>query len=1072
MATIEATGTVPTMATKSPTGDDKIPSAKVVNKATPKTSRRGYGLKVLVEPKDTDDIDIDIVAVHGIGEAKPEDAWVHPDTKVNWLSDPTMLPDALPKARILTYNYVSYWYGDDAVKQKVDTVAGKMLNALDGKRTTCAQRPILFIGHCFGGLVIQEAYNIANSHREDHPRVANCIAGVVFLGTPHAGIQDSAAFSTLGQLYQGIAQSQLPIEDHALQTMAQDNDVLVRTVHTFTRSITNQASNVNATKLFCFFETQTKVIETNGEKVKFLVHESTTTLSGHEKEGLHLDHFGLNKFEAPDDDCFEVVKNRLVKIASNIQRMTDSPRAERSPRNAFSPPQSPASPRRHHIPSLAAPIAREAYFAKRNKILDVVDERFHASMNVALVGESGNGKTHVAVEYAHKFHEQHPDASVHWVNAGSASQFELSFKRIGENLHLSKKSLDNEDVLELVYDTMRQDVGGQWLMVLDGLDDKSRLVVKDEKGVERCLLDFIPKSHRARILTTTRSKSLAMTMVAKKVECVLDIQTLPEGDASYLLYGKEITDEAKKKAAADVSKRLGGSAGLLVLAHTYRKATRASWKPRNYLDTIRGSAEAKDGDDPALRAWEPIYQIIKEKNPNAAQLLLFMGSLDVQSISTVLFERQELRHIEQLVDYGMVEPSTDRRLYTVTPLIRRCVQTWLVKTNEQDDIREHSLSIMCEKFPMDDGNTADLLLPCALVVLEFEPKSAEAKRNMATLLFRVGQHHVRLRRRQMALDYLKSCISLQESDRESKPEAKEATKRAIAEVQAQGKQLVEQSKAQPPKKREDVQIDKARAELRDLENHLGKDHYEVVRKASDLANLQVLRGSKRDHDEAIGLYQRETQYYKDSKFEVPMDTARNQYNLALAHENSGQLDKAMSLYQSASEITERHLGPSHPQLLRSYGNMASLYGKQGQMEQAERILAVVLQNQRKSLGEDHPETLDTRRNVAMVLEGKGQIKAAKGELEKILASQMRLRDEPAMLRTSCSIATNYRLRGRFKEAREWLESTLAVQEKLLGKTHHDTATTRVMLKELAAVEKTNGVPNEEKSLALVQQDVR
>jgi hypothetical protein len=49
-------------------------------------------------------------------------------------------------------------------------------------------------------------------------------------------------------------------------------------------------------------------------------------LSSHEKEGLTLNHFGLNKFEAVDDESFRVVKNRLVKIASEVRTMAGSPR--------------------------------------------------------------------------------------------------------------------------------------------------------------------------------------------------------------------------------------------------------------------------------------------------------------------------------------------------------------------------------------------------------------------------------------------------------------------------------------------------------------------------------------------------------------------------------------------------------------------------------------------------------------------------------------------------------------------------------------------------------------------------
>ncbi|KAI4593903.1 hypothetical protein KJ359_008947 [Pestalotiopsis sp. 9143b] len=921
--------------------------ADKLNKMTPKISARVTGLRILVDPKEDDEVDIDVVAVHGIG-VHPEHTWVHRDTKVNWLSEPTMLPAALPKARIMAFGYESYWYGENAIKQTVSSVAGQLLKALDAKR------------------------------------VVDCIAGMVFLGTPHYGIQNSTAFSTQGDIYQRIAQAEVPIVDDALHTMAHNNDMLVDIVSKFTRKIAVRGERgEQRPKLYCFYEQKpTKVGLIAGmtdAPSEFVLNESSASLSGHEKEALALDHFGMNKFEAFNDSAYEAVVHQITELAGHARKSMS------------------ASP--------------------------------------------------LAVEYAHKFHRDHPDAYVHWVNAGSASQFELSYRRIGENLHLSKKAMDTEDVFELVSRTMRQDVGGQWLMVLDGLDDKTLLMTKDEQHGERCLLDFIPRVARARILTTTRSKSIAMEVVAKKAEFVIDIQKLQDGDASLLLHGREVSDEGKKKKAAKVSKVLGGSAGLLVLAHTYRRSTGLTWT--NYLENIRGTDQSTTDVDPAMRAWELTYQLLKEKDPGAAHLLLQMGSLDVQSISTVLFERQQFPRIEKLVDYGMVEPSTDRRLYTVTPLIRRCVQTWLAKNKEQDDLREHILSVMCEKFPADDSNTAELLLPCALVALSFQISSNEGKRHMAILSSRVGQHYMRLGRKLIALKYLKQCLSLQENDPGAKVDAIQETKNVIAKIEVEQKQQTgKPSGVQSQRSHDDLQIESAKVELKKLEKQLGKDHYDVVRKASDLAALQIQSGDKRHQDEAIAHYQRGLQWYKDKEMEGTMDTASNQYNLALAHENSGQLEKASSLYQSASEITQRHLGPSHPLSLRNYGNLASLYCKQGQMKEGEKILAVVLQNQRKVLGEDHPETLETRRNVAMVLEETGQIETAGKELEDILKSQMRLRDDAAALRTLCSIAGNFRVSGRKKDAREMLEATLAAQEKLLGGTHRDTATTRVMLQEL------------------------
>lgn len=56
----------------------------------------------------------------------------------------------------MTFGYESYWFGDNAVKQSVSGIATKLLNALCDVRSECGFRPIIFVGHCFGGLVIQQ----------------------------------------------------------------------------------------------------------------------------------------------------------------------------------------------------------------------------------------------------------------------------------------------------------------------------------------------------------------------------------------------------------------------------------------------------------------------------------------------------------------------------------------------------------------------------------------------------------------------------------------------------------------------------------------------------------------------------------------------------------------------------------------------------------------------------------------------------------------------------------------------------------------------------------------------------
>lgn len=77
-----------------------------------------------------------IVAIHGIG-AHPDDTWTWKkpgEEEVCWLTDPEMLPRAIPNARIMCFGYESTWYGDpenEPKKTKVSDVAQMLLKALE-----------------------------------------------------------------------------------------------------------------------------------------------------------------------------------------------------------------------------------------------------------------------------------------------------------------------------------------------------------------------------------------------------------------------------------------------------------------------------------------------------------------------------------------------------------------------------------------------------------------------------------------------------------------------------------------------------------------------------------------------------------------------------------------------------------------------------------------------------------------------------------------------------------------------------------------------------------------------------
>ncbi|KAJ5062665.1 hypothetical protein J3E72DRAFT_187867, partial [Bipolaris maydis] len=115
-----------------------------------------------------------IVAVHGRG-AHADHTWStlrnesdnkKPSDYINWLSDPTMLPAVLPNASIMRYGYSSAFFGHDRYSASAENVAKALLEELQVFRQTSPQRPLVFVAHSFGGLVMILDL-LCESHGED-----------------------------------------------------------------------------------------------------------------------------------------------------------------------------------------------------------------------------------------------------------------------------------------------------------------------------------------------------------------------------------------------------------------------------------------------------------------------------------------------------------------------------------------------------------------------------------------------------------------------------------------------------------------------------------------------------------------------------------------------------------------------------------------------------------------------------------------------------------------------------------------------------------------------------------------
>lgn len=159
----------------------RSPSVSITSSRQP-TAADPLGLQSVTEPENPT---ADIIFVHGLGgsafrtwswQKKPENFWP------KWLSR----DDYLVGCRILTFGYNSNFMGDARGLDIVDFAKDLLLQMLNHPGGLGNDRPILFVTHSMGGLVVKKAYTLGK-HHDRFGSLVSSTTGIVFLATPHCG---------------------------------------------------------------------------------------------------------------------------------------------------------------------------------------------------------------------------------------------------------------------------------------------------------------------------------------------------------------------------------------------------------------------------------------------------------------------------------------------------------------------------------------------------------------------------------------------------------------------------------------------------------------------------------------------------------------------------------------------------------------------------------------------------------------------------------------------------------------------------------------------------------------------
>ena len=154
--------------------------------ATNRVRREAIGLTELTS--NGEEKSVDVVAVHGL-QGDPFTTWESKDGGT-WLED--ILPGKVPFARIMTFGYDSTVAFTNSVA-KIEHHALALLNDLSSNRKEVqgtASRPIVFLGHSLGGIVIKKALILAHDRRsslQDFEDILQNTKAIAFLAVPHRG---------------------------------------------------------------------------------------------------------------------------------------------------------------------------------------------------------------------------------------------------------------------------------------------------------------------------------------------------------------------------------------------------------------------------------------------------------------------------------------------------------------------------------------------------------------------------------------------------------------------------------------------------------------------------------------------------------------------------------------------------------------------------------------------------------------------------------------------------------------------------------------------------------------------
>ncbi|CAF9923178.1 MAG: hypothetical protein ALECFALPRED_002317 [Alectoria fallacina] len=1018
---------------------------------------------------------VDIIAVHGLDENLTE-AWTDPVTRTLWLRD--LLPNTLNVARVLTFGYNAdsrSFYGHrsaDRIQQHAHTLVADL--QADRALENCLQRPIIFICHGLGGILVKKALAYSSTRTSQHIEHLYSIFAstyaVLFFGTPHQGTDKE---SWLAIAHAGSPRQRAPprFDTQLLMATEKDSETL--------QSITEQfAPLMKQFHIFFFWE---ELESGEGNRRGYIVEESSAAplVDNTERAGIHASHCEMIRFSDRNTSSYRTVVEALVRYCRNAPSIisrrwkkaietlarTRSDEAFELAGVAFDihndnqlfqyQQKRSARPRNKHF---HIPQAVSSIFTGREDVSRTVEDSLFAQESTQsfsqqrrfiIHGIGGSGKS----QFCSKFAQDHRERfwGVFWIDATSMETARQSFAKIGKQggmeatLDAGKYWLSNCEE--------------PWLLIINNADDPSL-----------DLLSLFPEGDRGHILVTTRNPNLTV----HGTNGAMELKGLKPRDASLLLLKAAVTPKPWDNAIEDVANKVAAALGYLALALVQAGAVilQGMCNLQDYLkfyDQFRTSVSERRSSGASLNAdqvtiyatWEhslsSLEQRATEAGEDAAQLLSTVAFFHFEHIRVDIFTRALENRSGSNKD--VTRPSF---LMRVTGGIFARLQPPLVLPRflrqnswEQDPHRIRlalselrSFSLISYDGKDDSFSLHPVVHSWARDRLEAGARTVWAQVAVNVLADSIllppgdaGEPHEEFRRDMLAhLDYCIRARSIEVLDYDA---WFGGIKLPFALVVHHSWLHVFRQQVVTAAKCGYVYLERGRfneavALFTKAKDALiqSRGHNDSLTMAAMLALSKAYWGLGR-LEESLALQTAVVDARTNILGRKNAETLSAMNELGRSYWLNGQYHKALELQTATLRLIEPALGPTHDSTLTAMDNIGVTYGSWQRYAESRDMHRRVLTVRTETLGCTHLHTLETMNNLAMALMDLGQLEKAEELMDEVYKYRKKKlgKEHPYALWALCNLAKVKSKLELLTEAENMLIGGIAAAKRSLGEDH-------------------------------------